>query len=127
MRLSYRVASAALLVVLVFFLIKYHLDSLHNESLRPFWKPAPVQRPPDVFTHIRTKIKLPSSALRLSTQHNLETTEIIVPNDRILVMAKLAADDTNWVGTDLAEYVSIQALDSIDVLTIIDGNTRFTR
>lgn len=105
MRLSYRVASATLLLLLAFFLVKYHLDSLRNGSLRPFWKPAKAQRPPDVYTHIKTKLNLPESSLLLKSQLSLETTEIVVPNDRILVMAKLAAEDTNWVGTDLAEYV----------------------
>ena len=32
-----------------------------------------------------------------------ETTPIIVPNDRTLVMAKLSYEDTSWVGNDLNE------------------------
>ena len=35
-----------------------------------------------------------------------ETTPIIVPNDRVIVMAKLSTEDTSWVSNDLAEYVS---------------------
>lgn len=34
-----------------------------------------------------------------------ETTPIIVPNDRVIVMAKLSTEDTSWVSNDLAEYV----------------------
>lgn len=39
-----------------------------------------------------------------------EKTEIVVPNDRIIVMAKLKDVDTNWVGAELAEYVSVSLL-----------------
>lgn len=34
-----------------------------------------------------------------------ETTPITIPNDRVIVMARLKHEDTSWVRNDLGEYV----------------------
>lgn len=34
-----------------------------------------------------------------------ETTPITIPNDRVIVMARLSHEDTSWVRNDLGEYV----------------------
>ncbi|PWY93908.1 hypothetical protein BO94DRAFT_509862 [Aspergillus sclerotioniger CBS 115572] len=36
-----------------------------------------------------------------------ETTPIIVPNDRVIVMARLSTEDTSWVSTDLNEWRNV--------------------
>lgn len=106
MRLSYRVGLAALLIFGVV-LIKRHLDFFQDDTRsqsvlqlnvggnfgsQQQQTPAepgsngPVANPP-------VKIAQPI----------YETTPIIVPNDRVIVMAKLAAEDTAWVSNELAE------------------------
>lgn len=49
-------------------------------------------------------MNIPNSSL-LNMKPSRETTQIVVPNDRIIVMAKTKGVDTNWVGVELAEYV----------------------
>lgn len=105
MRLSYRLGSLAALLLLSLFLLNHHLDHLPHGSRSPFWKSSrATTKPPDVYTHRKTKLKFPDSSL-LRIQPSRETTEIIVPNDRIIVMARLSSEDTSWVSADLTEYV----------------------
>lgn len=103
MRLSYRIGAAALLVTLVFL-----VGRLFN-----FGSQVPRPRTPWVF-NVGSRpdpTELASWKSRWSTAEsgvnpqNYDSTPIIVPNDRIIVMAKLAAEDTNWVSADLTECV----------------------
>jgi hypothetical protein len=101
MRLSYRLGSLLLLALFAVFLLSRNVGSLPND--KPLQKPSkPASRPRDIFTHIKTKLRLPQSRI-LGMRPSRETTEIVVPNDRIIVMARLAAEDVGWVSGDLTE------------------------
>ncbi|KAL4977676.1 hypothetical protein BDW66DRAFT_158761 [Aspergillus desertorum] len=102
MRLSYRIGAGALLVTLVFLLGR----------LFSFGAQVPRPRTPWVF-NVGSRpdpAELASWKSRWSTAEsgvapqNYDSTPIIVPNDRIIVMAKLAAEDTNWVSADLTDW-----------------------
>ncbi|EAW13505.1 DUF3431 domain-containing protein [Aspergillus clavatus NRRL 1] len=109
MRLSYRVGSAALLI-LTFFLIKRHLNTIQDDSLvQSLWQftnvpeeslPEPVVTP---ASHQEMIYATPTAGKEPSTP-TFETTPIIVPNDRVIVIAKLSREDTAWVGIDLGEW-----------------------
>lgn len=137
MRLSYRIGTAALLIVAIF-LIKRHLDLVQDDSrVQSGWsyngvsggsgssEPAANDKSKDA-TIPASKEELPvvgggkkdqsaaaaddnDDGIALGSRPVYETTPIIVPNDRVIVMAKLAAEDTAWVSNDLAEYVSPQS------------------
>ncbi|KAH8433797.1 DUF3431 domain-containing protein [Aspergillus melleus] len=113
MRLSYRVGLAALFIFAVV-LIKRHLDFLQDDT-RPqsVWQlnlggnsgsqqqqqqQQQPQNPADQGS------KGPVVNPPVKAQPTYETTPIIVPNDRVIVMAKLAAEDTAWVSIELAEW-----------------------
>lgn len=164
MGLSYRVASAALLIIAIV-LIKRHLDHVQDESyVRPFWQfsspslpeassqasPAPPARHefvpeqpvvPDSFTPHgasaanaagvrqnqnkneghgvngrrpsswkprekgagRPDSKPGGNRKVLNKKPLYETTPIIVPNDRVIVMARMSHEDTSWVRNELAK------------------------
>lgn len=119
MRLSYRVGSAALLI-LTFILIKRHLDSLQHDSHVPsFWQFSNVVEggaAEPTSTPVATSVATPDSkaekpqekpdtavAETIPIKQTYEITPIIVPNDRVIVMAKLSSEDTSWVSTDLNE------------------------
>ncbi|PLB44894.1 hypothetical protein P170DRAFT_440099 [Aspergillus steynii IBT 23096] len=111
MRLSYRVGLAALFIFAVV-LIKRHLDFLQDDT-RPqsVWQlnlggnsgsqqqEQQQQQAPNQGSNgpaVNPPVKI--------AQPTYETTPIIVPNDRVIVMAKLAAEDTSWVSNELAEW-----------------------
>lgn len=103
MRLSYRLGSLLLVALVAVFLLSRNVDSLHLPNDKPLQKPSkPDSRPRDIFTHFKTKLRLPQSRI-LGMRPSRETTEIVVPNDRIIVMARLAAEDVGWVSGDLTE------------------------
>ena len=139
MTLTYRVASAALLILTIV-LIKRHLDHVQDDlRVQPFWKissPPPaapdspakefVPETPVIPEDAPAKQNAPAAApesyhdrarpgvggLRktkpgdrkvLSKKPAYETTPIIVPNDRTIVMAKMSWEDTSWVSNDLNE------------------------
>ncbi|GFG20403.1 hypothetical protein IFM61606_00528 [Aspergillus udagawae] len=114
MRLSYRVGSAALLI-LAFILIKRHLDSLQDDSHVPsFWQfsnvvgagaAEPVGTPESKPGNKKPQeTPVPAVDETLPIKQTYEITPIIVPNDRVIVMAKLSKEDTSWVSTDLNEW-----------------------
>jgi hypothetical protein len=114
MRLSYRVGSAALLI-LAFILIKRHLDSLQDDSHVPsFWQfssvvgagaAEPVATPESKPGNKKPQeTPVPAVDETLPIKQTYEITPIIVPNDRVIVMAKLSKEDTSWVSTDLNEW-----------------------
>lgn len=105
MRLSYRVGTILLplllILLLTLLLLSYHHNSLPHDSRLP--RPARSEStPPDVFTHIKTKLKLPESRI-LDFKPSRKTTQILVPNDKIIVMARLSEENTDWVSGDLTE------------------------
>ena len=112
MRLSVRIASATLLILAIF-LIKRHLDGLQDDARvqSAFWHwdffKNPQSASPDHSNPPNPDI-INQSALDEPPERpppTYETTPIIVPNDRVIVIAKLASEDTSWVSNDLAEYV----------------------
>lgn len=165
MGLSYRVASAALLLILAIVLIKRHLDYTQNESfVQPFWQfssPSPSEAslqaspvPPASHQFVPGQPVVPESftphaantANGASVNQNqnknvgsigksgrpgfgrgrekgagrpdskpggnrkvlnkkplYETTPITIPNDRVIVMARMSDQDTSWVRQELAE------------------------
>ncbi|GIK07744.1 hypothetical protein Aspvir_003411 [Aspergillus viridinutans] len=114
MRLSYRVGSAALLI-LAFILIKRHLDTLQDDSHVPsFWQfsnvvgggAAEPVATPDSKPENKKPQETPVPAVEetIPIKQTYEITPIIVPNDRVIVMAKLSKEDTSWVSTDLNEW-----------------------
>ncbi|OJK01352.1 hypothetical protein ASPACDRAFT_77125 [Aspergillus aculeatus ATCC 16872] len=132
MRLSYRIGTAALLIVAIF-LIKRHLDLVQDDSrVQSGWSFNGVSGGPgssDAATNDKSKdATVPASkeeipvvgggkkdqpaaaaddnddGIALGSRPVYETTPIIVPNDRVIVMAKLAAEDTAWVSNDLADW-----------------------
>lgn len=105
MPLSCRVGTVLLPLLLVLLLtlvlLSYHHNSLPDDSRLP--RPARSESMSlDVFTHIKTKLKLPESRI-LDFKPSRETTQILVPNDKIIVMARLSEENTDWVSGDLAE------------------------
>jgi hypothetical protein len=103
MRLSYRVGSAALLILAIF-LIKRHLGSIQDDSRVPltsFWRFGGSSATSDSSNH--QEVGKPLLESDVVAHQTYETTPIIVPNDRALVMAKLASEDTSWVTNDLNE------------------------
>ncbi|BCR90600.1 DUF3431 domain-containing protein [Aspergillus chevalieri] len=141
MTLTYRVASAALLILAII-LIKRHLDHVQDDSrVQPFWQissPAPasadslanefVPETPVIPDNNPAKEDAPAApesyhdrarpgvgGLRtkpgdrkvLSKKPEYETTPIIVPNDRTIVMAKMSWEDTSWVSNDLNEWRNV--------------------
>mgnify|MGYP001150020098 CR=1 FL=1 len=106
MRLSCRLGSVLPFLVILFFLLTLALLPRKDDPLPvepEVKKPARSRsKPLDLFTHFKTKLKLPEPGV-LERQPSRETTEIIVPNDRIVVMAKLSFEPTDWVPGDLSE------------------------
>lgn len=144
MTLTYRVASAALLILAII-LIKRHLDHVQDDSrVQPFWQisssppsaspanefvpetpvipdTAPAKQDAPVNNNNAAsensyhdsarpgvgrggrKAKPSGDRKVLSKKPKYETTPIIVPNDRTIVMAKMSWEDTSWVSNDLAE------------------------
>ncbi|KAF4218864.1 hypothetical protein CNMCM8980_003560 [Aspergillus fumigatiaffinis] len=114
MRLSYRVGLATLLI-LAFILIKRHLDSLQDGSHVPSsWQfsnvvgggaAEPVATPTSKPENEKPQeTPVPAVEEPLPIKQTYEITPIIVPNDRVIVMAKLSKEDTSWVSTDLNEW-----------------------
>lgn len=106
MRLSIRVGTAALLILAIF-LIKRHIDTVQDDSRVPlssFWRFGGSSAGSDSGNQGAPVDKTAMESDVISPQ-NYETTPIIVPNDRALVMAKLASEDTSWVANDLNEWV----------------------
>ena len=104
MRLSIRVGTAALLILAIF-LIKRHLDTVQDDSrvsLSSFWRFGGSSAGSD---EVNQGDQVDKTAMEsdVIVPQTYETTPIIVPNDRTLVMAKLASEDTSWVANDLAE------------------------
>lgn len=103
MRLSFRLASLALVLLVSLFLLSRHLDSLPHSSIARSSR-AGAAKSRHVLTTLKTKLNFPESSV-LKIQPSRETTDIFVPNDHIVVMARLASEDVDWVSGDLAEYV----------------------
>lgn len=170
MGLSYRVASAALLILAIV-LIKRHLDHVQDDShVRPIWQfsspsseyvpeasvvpetfaakeegksgqnnknddaggkdnqaaaPAPAAapaegregrggigaRPAQAGRRPNDRPKAQPNAITkgkgnrkvLEKKPVYKTTPITIPNDRVIVMAKMSYEDTSWVGEELAK------------------------
>ncbi|PWY75430.1 hypothetical protein BO70DRAFT_318780 [Aspergillus heteromorphus CBS 117.55] len=132
MRLSYRVGAAALIIFAII-LIKRHLDLIQDDaqvqsgwhfgsftgessdssssssngntdtaSTKPKSKPKLTgDKTPDDYVNGNQKDDA------LASRPVYETTPIIVPNDRVIVMAKLASEDTSWVSSDLNEWRNV--------------------
>ncbi|KAL5357602.1 hypothetical protein BJX96DRAFT_144842 [Aspergillus floccosus] len=114
MRLSVRIASAALLILAIV-LIKRHLDGLQDDDRvqSAFWHwdflKNPPSTAPDHSNHPNPDI-INQSAFDEPPERPppiYETTPIIVPNDRVIVIAKLSSEDTSWVSNDLAEWRNV--------------------
>lgn len=104
MRLSLRVSAAAALIILTLVLVCRNLktkgESLQDiwhfdtgsfrTSLRPKPQPDPSQRKWRVASDRKPALVY-------------QTTDIVVPNQGAIVMAKLKEEDTAWVGAELAE------------------------
>ncbi|EIT77125.1 hypothetical protein F9C07_10440 [Aspergillus flavus] len=108
MRLSIRVGTAALLILAIF-LIKRHIDTVQDDSRVPlssFWRFGGSSAGSDSGNQGAPVDKTAMESDVISPQ-NYETTPIIVPNDRALVMAKLASEDTSWVANDLNEWRNV--------------------
>lgn len=157
MGLSYRVGSAALLILVIFLITRHLLQVQDGTRVQPFWQvnwpesaavpdqpPVPespkqnvpagnvkenkpeggkggqkggngggggtggtVQKGPARPGRDRPKTRpatVGSGNRKVFDKKPVyETTPIIVPNDRTLVMAKLSYEDTSWVGNDLNE------------------------
>ncbi|KAF9894442.1 hypothetical protein FE257_007945 [Aspergillus nanangensis] len=113
MRLSYRVGSAALLILGIF-LIKRHLDLIQDDSrIQSFWQfnyLGDSSHTDNSKNTVEGQTPFPSDTGRDSSHRArpiYETTPIIVPNDRVIVIAKLAAEDTSWVSNDLADWRNV--------------------
>lgn len=106
MRGSLRIGAAALLTVSLLFLLG-RLSNVAPQVPRPQarWIFNVGSRPDlSELNSWRSRWSKSESGVAPKTY---DTTPITVPNDRIIVMAKLAVEDTNWVGAELAEYVAI--------------------
>lgn len=105
MRLSVRIGAAALIVCLI--IVVGRLFNVGPEVPRP---PAPwifnVGSRPDPSELEKWKSRWPQGESGVRPQH-YDTSEIVVPNDRIIVMARKSNEDTSWVSADLAEYVRL--------------------
>ncbi|BCS30523.1 DUF3431 domain-containing protein [Aspergillus puulaauensis] len=105
MRGSLRIGAAALLTISLLFLLG-RLVNVAPQVPRPQarWIFNVGSRPdPSELNTWRSRWSKSESGVAPKTY---DTTPITVPNDRIIVMAKLAVEDTNWVGAELAEWRS---------------------
>lgn len=132
MRLSYRIGAAAL-IILAIILIKRHLDLVQDDarvqsgwSFSSFSAESAADGSSNNVNSGNDGVSTPKNSKPILTGSDnsnsngktkgssdsavsrplYETTPIIVPNDRVIVMAKLSTEDTSWVSNDLAEYVS---------------------
>lgn len=155
MGLSYRVGSAALLILVIFLITRHLLQVQDGTRVQPFWQanwPQPAAVPEQPPVPESPKQNVPAGNVKENKPEGgkggqkggngggtggtvqkeparpgrdrpktrpatvgsgnrkvfdkkpvYETTPIIVPNDRTLVMAKLSYEDTSWVGNDLNE------------------------
>ncbi|KAE8151663.1 hypothetical protein BDV25DRAFT_89756 [Aspergillus avenaceus] len=107
MRLSIRVGSAALLILAIF-LIKRHIDSIEDDlriPLSSFWRYSGSSTATSSSSQ-GEKASETTDTINVPIQ-TYETVPIVVPNDRALVMAKLASEDTSWVANDLNEWRNV--------------------
>jgi hypothetical protein len=104
MRPSVRIGGAALLITAIFLLGRLFSAAHHAPRPRTFWT-FNVGSRPDPAELASWKSRWPKEQTGVSGQH-YDISPIVVPNDRIIVMAKLSTEDTNWVSADLTEYVA---------------------
>ncbi|KAJ6153622.1 hypothetical protein N7470_006581 [Penicillium chermesinum] len=109
MRLSLRVGSAAVLIIIALFVINRNLPTV-DQAPKRFWHfdttsfRAPTLRPQET----------PQEAARRkwgtgsSNKVNLDwsKTPIEVPNEGVIVMGRMRDQDTAWVGAELSEYMA---------------------
>lgn len=108
MRLAIRILAAALLLFVSLFLLNRRYNAVEVPVPKSFWhfdtttfRAAFNPNPP----------KLDSSRRKwgVGTGHAMavdyKTTQIQVPNEGVIVMAKLRDEDTSWVSAELAESV----------------------
>lgn len=105
MRLSLRVGSAAALIILILILASRQYAA-PDQSPQSFWRfdtttfrsafrPQPPAQDPN-----RRKWGVGTGN---TVALDFQTTPIIVPDEGIIVMGKLAEEDTAWVSQELAE------------------------
>lgn len=105
MRLSIRVSAAAALIILTLVLVNRSLKS-KGESLQDLWHfdtgsfRTSLRPKPQSDTGSQRKWRVASDNKPALVY---QTTEIVVPNQGAIVMAKRKEDDTAWVGAELAE------------------------
>ncbi|CAK41965.1 uncharacterized protein An14g02280 [Aspergillus niger] len=133
MRLSYRIGAAAL-IILAIILIKRHLDLVQDDarvqsgwSFSSFSAESAADGSSNNVNSGNDGVSTPKNSKPILTGSDnsnsngktkgssdsavsrplYETTPIIVPNDRVIVMAKLSTEDTSWVSNDLAEWRNV--------------------
>lgn len=104
MRLSLRVGSAAVLIIVALFLLnrRFHAEvhiprsfwTFDTTSFRAALRPQTQQDASHRKWGIGTAHKV---------ELNYEQTQIVVPDEGIIVMGKLREEDTAWVSQELAE------------------------
>ncbi|KAL2786018.1 hypothetical protein BJX66DRAFT_43153 [Aspergillus keveii] len=102
MRPSVRIGGAALLITAIFLLGRLFSAAHHAPRPRTFWT-FNVGSRPDPAELASWKSRWPKEQTGVSGQH-YDISPIVVPNDRIIVMAKLSTEDTNWVSADLTDW-----------------------
>ncbi|KAJ0421108.1 hypothetical protein BJY00DRAFT_111689 [Aspergillus carlsbadensis] len=102
MRLSVRIGGAALLITAIFLLGRLFNAAHHVPRPRTFWT-FNVGSRPDPAELASWKSRWPKDQTGVTGQH-YDISPIVVPNDRIIVMAKLSTEDTNWVSADLTDW-----------------------
>ncbi|KAL5341020.1 hypothetical protein BJX70DRAFT_85524 [Aspergillus crustosus] len=102
MRLSYRIGVAALVISLLFLLGRVFHVGPQGPHSRKSWVFNVGSRPdPAELASWKSRWSIGESGVLPQTY---DTTPIVVPNDRIIVMAKLSTEDTNWVSAELGEW-----------------------
>lgn len=105
MRLSLRVSAAAALIILTLVLVCRNLKA-KGESLQDIWHfdtgsfRTSLRPKPQHETGSQRKWRVASDK---KPALMYQTTEIVVPNQGAIVMAKRKEEDTAWVGAELSE------------------------
>lgn len=110
MRLSLRIGSAAVLIIIALVYINRNLKTVVTHTPQAFWHFDTTSFRAAALQHQQTPQEAASRKWGLGTGNKASNswakTPIEIPNEGVIVMGKLRDQDTAWVSAELAEYVN---------------------